>query len=223
MNVRLLISAAVKLFCGLACIALMLFLPAGTMDFPNAWLLLGVLFVPMLLAGLILWIKQPELLRKRLDSREKQDEQKLVVLLSLLMFVFSFVVAGLDFRLGWSKLPAWLNSAAAVVFLAGYGMYGEVLRENAFLSRTIQVQSGQRVVDTGLYGLVRHPMYTATILMFLSMPLVLGSIPAFVILLCYPLLIARRIANEEAVLKAGLEGYIAYTEKVKYRLLPFIW
>ena len=223
MNAKLLISGLVKLFCGLACMGLLIFLPAGTIRYPGAWLLIAILFVPMLTAGVIMWIKSPELLQKRLNIRERQKEQKEVISLSLLMFVAGFIVAGLDFHFGWSSMFGWINFAAAVLFLLGYLLYGEVLRENAWLSRTIEVQEHQQVVSTGLYGVVRHPMYAASILMFLAMPLVLGSLWAFIIFLIYPMLMVMRIKNEEEVLREGLAGYGEYTEKVRYRLIPFIW
>ncbi|WP_086347997.1 methyltransferase family protein [Candidatus Enterococcus clewellii] len=223
MNRKLLLQTLIKFLLGLAVISLLLFLPAGTIYFWNAWLLIGVLFIPMLLLGIVLWIKAPELLAKRLNTKEKQTEQKQVVSLSLLMFVTGFIIAGLDYRFGWSPLPLWLIILAAVLLLAAYGMYAEVMRENMYLSRTIEVQENQQVIDTGLYGIVRHPMYTATIILFLAMPLVLGSVPAFLIFLLYPLLVVKRIRNEEQVLEQDLPGYAQYKQKVRYRLLPFIW
>lgn len=223
MKSKLLISAVTKLLAGLVIIGLLLFPAAGTLHWPGAWLLLAILFVPMLIAGAVLLVKSPELLQKRLNSKEKESSQKLVVLLSLLMFIGGFIAAGLDFRFGWAGMFGWLNIAAAILFLLGYALYAEVLRENVYLSRTIEVQENQKVIDSGLYGIVRHPMYSATILMFLSMPLVLGSLWAFAIFFIYPVLIIVRIKNEEAVLKAGLKGYTDYMNKVKYRLIPFIW
>lgn len=203
--------------------AILLLLPAGTVCYPGAWLLMTILFVPMFFAGLVMWRKTPALLESRLRAKEQQGAQKRVIGLSGLMFLAGFVSAGLDFRWNWTTVPRWVTVAAAVVFLAGYLLFAEVLRENAYLSRVIEVQKGQTVVDTGLYGVIRHPMYSATLLMFLTMPLVLGSWVSFVIFLVYPALIIQRIGNEEVVLKAQLDGYTAYCKKVKYRLLPFIW
>ena len=212
-----------KFFSGLALVGLLLFLPAGSFAYWQGWLLIGLLFVPMFAAGLVMMAKNPELLRKRLNAREQQGEQRQVVALSGLMFLASFVLAGLNYRFGWLALPRAAVWAAAAVFLLGYGLYAEVLRENAYLSRTIEVQENQKVVDTGLYGLVRHPMYAATILLFLSMPLILGSPLSFVVMLLYLPIIAKRIRNEEAVLEQGLEGYADYKKRVKYRLFPGIW
>jgi len=220
---KLLAQAVLKFLLGLALTGLLLFVPAGSFHYPNGWLLSAVLFIPMFVAGLIMWKKSPSLLQKRLKAKEKEGPQKKVVSASALMFVAGFVVAGLDFRFGWSHLPNWLVAAAAVVFLCAYGLYAEVLRENAYLSRTIEVQAGQKVVDTGLYAIVRHPMYSAVILLFLSMPLVLGSVWAFLIFLPFPALLAARIKNEEAVLLAGLEGYREYTQRVRWKLIPYIW
>lgn len=216
-------SAGIKLLMGLVLVGLLIFLPAGTMDFFNGWLLVAVLFVPMLIAGVVMVIYSPDLLRKRLNAKEKESEQKSVVALSGIMFVVAFVVAGLNYRYEWMVMPVWAVWSAAVLFLFSYLVYAEVLRENAYLSRTIEVQEGQRVIDTGLYGIVRHPMYSATVLLFLSMPLVLGSLPSFVIMLVYIPLIVKRIKNEETVLLDGLDGYDAYCKKVKYRLLPLVW
>ena len=215
--------AMVKFLSGLLLVGTLLFLPAGTWDYWQAWLLIGILFVPMFLAGLVLMKKNPELLRKRLNAKEEQAEQKTVIALSGLMFLAVFVLAGLNRRFGWCLLPDWAVWAAAAVFLLAYALYAEVLRENAYLSRTIEVQEGQKVVDTGLYGIVRHPMYAVTLLLFLSMPLVLGSPLAFAVLLFYIPLIVKRIKNEEAVLAEGLEGYADYMKKVKSRLIPGIW
>jgi protein-S-isoprenylcysteine O-methyltransferase Ste14 len=222
-NFGLMASASIKLLMGLVLVGLLIFLPAGTMDFFNGWLLVAVLFVPMLIAGVVMVICSPDLLRKRLNAKEKESEQKSVVALSGIMFVVAFVVAGLNYRYEWMVMPVWAVWSAAVLFLFSYLMYAEVLRENAYLSRTIEVQEGQRVIDTGLYGIVRHPMYLATVLLFLSMPLVLGSLPSFVIMLVYIPLIVKRIKNEETVLLDGLDGYDAYCKKVKYRLLPLVW
>lgn len=202
---------------------LVLFLPAGTIYYPNAWLFMALLFIPMLILGVILFCKEPELLKKRLNSKEKETTQIGVVLLSLVMFVGSFVLAGLDFRYGWSEIPSGVVIVAAVLQLAGYGLYGEVMRENAYLSRTVEVQENQKVIDTGLYGIIRHPMYTATILLFMAMPIVLGSWIAFFVMLVYPIIIIFRIGNEEKVLEQGLEGYCEYKQRVRYRLIPFIW
>jgi len=220
---ELFIQAILKFTLGLVLIGALLFLPAGTFAWTEAWLFLGILFVPMFVAGIVMMMKNPELLKKRLNAKEKQQEQNLVVKLSGLMFLAGFIVAGLDFRFSWLVLPDWVSYVAAGVFLLAYVLYAEVLRENTYLSRTIEVQENQKVIDTGLYGIVRHPMYSATILLFLAMPLVLGSVISFVIFLAYPVIIAKRIRNEEEVLEEGLEGYAEYKKKVKYRMLPFIW
>jgi len=220
---KLLISALTKFIAGLVLVGLLLFLPAGSFSWPGGWRFVLLLFVPMLFFGLILYLKAPELLKKRLDAKEKQTEQKGVVAASALVFVAAFILAGLDYRFGWTSVPLWLIAVASVLMLLGYGLYMEVMRENAWLSRTVEVQQGQQLVSTGLYGLVRHPMYTATILLFLSMPLVLGSWISFVLLLFYPLVIIFRIKGEEEQLKKELAGYAEYTTKVRYRLLPFIW
>ncbi len=216
-------SAGIKLLMGLVLVGLLIFLPAGTIHFFNGWLLVALLFVPMFIAGVVMVLRSPALLRKRLNAKEKEREQKSVVALSGIMFVAAFVVAGLNFRYAWMVMPSWVVWCAVVFFLLSYLMYAEVLRENAYLSRTIEVQEGQRVIDTGLYGIVRHPMYTATILLFLSMPLVLGSLPSFVIMLAYIPLIVKRIRNEENVLREGLDGYDEYCRKVRFRLLPYVW
>ena len=220
---KLLISALIKFILGLVLVGLLLFLPAGTLQYPAAWRLLGLLFVPMLLAGIVLFCKKPELLEKRLRSKEKLKEQGLVIKLSGLMFVLGFVLAALDFRFGWLPLPGWVTDSASVTFLLGYLLYAEVLRENAWVSRTVEVHEGQKIVDTGLYGIVRHPMYTSTILLFLSMPLVLGSLISFVVFLPYPLLLVQRIRSEEQLLESELCGYAAYKQRIKYRLIPFVW
>lgn len=220
---KLLLQALTKSVTGFLLIALMLFLPAGTFHFARAWILIAVLFVPMLIMGAFLLIKKPALLQKRLNTKEKENDQKTVVLLSALQFVAMFVLAGLDYRFGWSRFPAWLTLAAVVLFLSAYGLYCEVIRENEFLSRTVEVQENQKVVDTGLYGIVRHPMYFSTILLFWSIPLVLGSWISFLVMLPFPLTLVKRIKNEEEVLAQGLSGYKAYMQKVKYRILPFIW
>ena len=222
-QIKLFASAIVKFFMGAVLVGLLLFMPAGTIHYSCGWLLMAVLFVPMFIAGLVMLFRSPELLKKRLDAKEKETEQKSVVALSALMFIATFVVAGLNFRYSWIVMPSWMVWSAVAVFLLSYIMYAEVLRENAYLSRTIEVQDGQKVVDTGLYGIVRHPMYSATVLLFLSMPLVLGSLPSFVIMLAYIPLIAKRIRNEEAILLEGLNGYADYCSRVKYKIIPFIW
>lgn len=223
MKHNLLIQAAAKYAAGFITIALLLFLPAGTYRYWNAWLYLAVQFIPMLLIGILLFIKAPELLAKRMQAQEKETEQKKVVLFSAILYAAGFILMGFDFRYGWSRLPAWLSVAAAVIFLLGYGLYAEVIRENQYLSRTVEIQQGQKVIDTGVYGVVRHPMYTATLLLFLAIPLICGSAYAFLLFCCYPFLLVKRIRNEETVLSAELEGYRAYTEKVRFRLIPFIW
>ena len=223
MDRALLRDAMIKLLSGVLIMGLLLFLPAGTLSWPQAWLLLGVLFIPMTAAGFLMYFKAPDLLRRRLKAKEEQSEQKTVIMLSGLMFVAAFVAAGLSFRFGWLQLPLWLSIAAALLFLLAYAVFAEVLRENAYLSRTIEVTEGQRVVDTGLYGIVRHPMYSATVLLFLSMPLVLGSLISFLIMLVYIPVIVKRIRNEEQVLGRELEGYDEYMNKVRWRLLPYIW
>ncbi|MBO7658899.1 MAG: isoprenylcysteine carboxylmethyltransferase family protein, partial [Clostridia bacterium] len=208
---------------GLLIVGLLIFLPAGTFAFPQGWLLLGVLFVPMFGAGIVMMVKNPVLLKKRLNAKEKQGEQKAVLALSGLMFIAAFVVAGLNFRFQWFVLPMWVSVVAAVVFLGGYVLYAEVLRENVYLSRTVEVQENQKVIDTGLYGVVRHPMYMSTLVLFLSMPLVLGSLFSLAIMLGYIPIIALRIKNEEKVLEEGLEGYTEYKKKVRKKVIPFVW
>lgn len=223
MDTKLFSQAIVKFLSGLLIVGLLLFLPAGTFAFRQAWLLMGILFIPMFIAGLIMLKRSPELLRKRLSTKEEQPEQKAVIALSGLMFLAAFLVAGLNFRFGWIVIPAWVSYAAAAVFLIAYALYAEVLRENVWLSRTVEVQEDQKVIDTGLYGLVRHPMYMSTLLLFLSMPLVLGSVISFGIMLAYIPIIAKRIRNEEQVLESGLEGYTDYKKRVKYKVIPFVW
>ena len=223
MTCKLFFQALTKFVLGLLLIGLLLFLPAGTFCFWQAWLFIGVLFVPMFVAGIILMIRQPELLRKRLDAKEQQQEQKRVVALSGLMFIAVFVVAGLNRRFGWYLLPDRAVYVATFVFLAAYAMYAEVMRENVWLSRTVEVQENQQVVSTGLYGIVRHPMYAATLLLFLSMPLVLASLWSFVFMLFYIPIIALRIRNEEQVLERELKGYAEYKQRVRYKVIPFIW
>lgn len=223
MTKKLFFQAISKFVFGLILIAFLLFLPAGTLKYWNGWLFIGILFIPMLIAGIVMMIRSPELLKKRLDSKEEEKEQKTVIALSGIIFLAAFVVAGLNFRFGWIVLPRWVVYAAAVIFLAAYLMYAEVLRENVYLSRTVEVQENQKVIDTGLYGIVRHPMYSATLVLFLSMGLVLGSPISFVILLSYIPLIAKRMKNEEEVLLQGLKGYEEYRRKVKYKIIPLIW
>ena len=220
---KLLISAITKMIFGIALIGAMLFLPAWTWSYFGAWLFIGVLFVPMMLTGLVLFIKAPDLLKKRLDFKEKEKTQVGGIALSGLMFPVAFILSALDFRFAWSYVPIWLSITSAVLFLVGYALYAEVLRENAYLARTVEVQQGQKVIDTGLYGIVRHPMYFATLLMFLPLPLILQSIWGLIPMALYPVLIIVRIINEEKVLSDGLEGYDAYKTRVKYRLIPFIW
>ena len=223
MTAKLFFGAMAKYGLGVMLVGALLFLPAGTLAYWNGWLLMGILFVPMFAAGVVMMVKNPALLKSRLSAKEKQREQDMVVKLSGLMFAAGFVLAGLGFRFGWYSLPMPASLAGAAVFLLAYGLYAEVLRENTYLSRTIRVQQGQKVVDTGLYGIVRHPMYSATLLLFLSMPLVLGSLYALAVFLAYPFIIAVRIKHEETFLERELEGYSAYKAKVKYRLIPFIW
>ncbi|MBR3135456.1 MAG: isoprenylcysteine carboxylmethyltransferase family protein [Clostridia bacterium] len=223
MTKKLFAQAMGKFLMGVLGVGLLIFLPAGTLRFYEGWLLMGVLFVPMFLAGLLLMAKDPDRLRRRLDAREREMTQKRVILLSGLMFLASFLLAGLSFRFGFLRFPRWVSVLGAVLFLLGYGLYALVLKENAYLARTIRVEQGQKLVDTGLYGVVRHPMYAATLLLFLSMPLILGSILSLLVMLAYPILIARRIENEEQVLLRDLPGYGAYRNKVRWRLVPFIW
>lgn len=223
MESKLFLQAIVKFFSGLLVVGVLLFLPAGTFGYWQAWLLIGILFVPMFVAGLIMMKKSPDLLRKRLNSKEEETEQKTVIALSGLMFMAAFIVAGLNFRFRWVVLPAWVSYAASVVFLLAYALYAEVLRENVYLSRTVEVQENQKVIDTGLYGIVRHPMYMSTLFLFLSTPLVGGSVISFVIMLLYIPIIAKRIRNEEQVLEGGLEGYTEYKQRVRYKVIPFVW
>ena len=223
MNKKLFWSAIAKFSLGLDLVGALIFLPAGSLRFAAGWRLMAILFVPMFLAGIVMMIKNPDLLRSRLEAKEKRQEQSVVIKLSGLMFLAGFVVAGLDYRFGWLTLPKGVVIGAVIAFVVAYVLYAEVLRENTYLSRTIKVQEGQKVVDTGLYGVVRHPMYSATLILFLSMPLVLGSVFAFLIFLLYPLIIAKRIRDEEEFLEKELDGYIEYKQKVKYRLIPFIW
>ena len=223
MTKQLLIQAIFKTGSGAILMGLLLFLPAGTVHYWNAWLLLAILFLPMLVVGIVLMRKAPDLLRKRLNTKETESDQITVIIGSSAMFVSGFILAGLDFRFGWLPLPRWVSIAAAVVFLIAYALYVEVLRENAYLSRTVEIQENQKVIDTGLYGIVRHPLYSVTLLLFLSIPLVLGSLISLVVFLFYPFLIAKRIRNEEQVLEDGLAGYSEYKTRVKYRMIPFLW
>ena len=219
----LLYQAILKFVLGVVIIGILIFLPAGTFDYWNAWLFMGILFIPMFFAGIVMMIKNPELLKKRLNAKEEQPEQSLVIKLSGLMFILGFVIAGLNFRFKWIMLSDWVSWVGAVIFLFSYLLYAEVLRENTYLSRTIEVRNGQKVIDIGLYGVVRHPMYAVTVFLFLSMPLILCSIISFAIFLAYPVIIAKRIRNEEAVLEKDLDGYIEYKKKVRYKIIPFLW
>ena len=223
MDRKVLIQAIVKFLLGAVLLGVLLFVPAGTLAWRQGWLLMRILFVLMLCVGLVMMKKNPELLAKRLNAKEEQQEQKDVVRYSGLMFLAAFILAGLNFRFKWIVLPDWISWVAAVIFLLAYGLYAEVMKENTYLSRTIEVQEDQKVVDTGLYGIVRHPMYMSTLFLFLAMPLVLGSVISFLIMLLYIPLIAKRIRNEEQVLEEGLEGYKEYKQKVKYKVIPFIW
>lgn len=223
MTITVFVAAIAKFLLGVVLVGLLIFLPAGTLSFFNGWLFMGILFVPMFFAGMVMMFKNPDLLKSRLNAKEKQREQNVVVKLSGLMFLAGFIVAGLGIRFGWYTLPKGVVFGAAAVFLMAYILYAEVLRENTYLSRTVEVQENQKVIDTGLYGIVRHPMYSATLLLFLSMPLVLGSVYSFLIFLAYPFIIAKRIKHEEVFLEEKLDGYREYKQKVKYRLIPFIW
>lgn len=220
---KLLIEALIKFTCGLLMVGALIFLPAGTLAYTRGWLLVCLLFVPMLIAGFVMLAKSPALLKKRLDAKEKQGTQKGIVAFSGLMFIAGFVVAGLDFRFGWSAMPTWVVITASVLFLGAYALYAQVMRENAYLSRTIKVEAGQTVVDTGMYGIIRHPMYAVTILLFLMIPLVLGSWYALIAFAFYPAIIVVRLKDEEDLLSKELPGYIEYKQKVKYRIMPFIW
>ena len=220
---KLIISAIIKYIIGVGAVGALLFLPAWTLNYPNGWLFMGLLFIPMLIMGIVMALRAPGLLEKRLNNKEKEKTQQGVVAISGLIFPAGFVLSALDFRYGWSDVPSWCVIAASVLFLIGYGLYAEVMRENAYLSRTVEVQQGQKVIDTGLSGVIRHPMYLATMLMFLPLPLILGSFWGLLPFALYPAVAIIRILNEEKVLREGLEGYIEYTKKVKYRLIPFIW
>ena len=223
MSYKLFFQAITKFLIGALLVGALIFVPAGSIKFLNGWIFMVVLFIPMFIFGIYLMFKNPDLLKRRLNAKEKEGEQKTVIALSGLMFMAGFVIAGLNYRFGWVVLPNIVTIVASIVFVISYILYAEVLRENAFLLRTIEVEKGQKVVDTGMYGIVRHPMYIVTILLFLSIPLILGSIISFVIFLMYPFIIIKRIKNEEKVLERDLEGYIEYEKKVKYRLIPFIW
>ena len=223
MNVKLFFNAISKFLLGIILVGILIFLPAGTFNYFNGWLFMAILFIPMLFAGIIMMIKNPKLLKSRLNAKEKQKEQGIVIKLSGLMFIVGFVLAGLDFRFKWIVLPPIVSYISSFVFILAYLLWAEVLKENTYLSRTIKVEEGQKVIDTGLYGIVRHPMYTATIILFLSMPLVLGSIISFFVFIFYPVLIIFRILYEEKLLEKELKGYAEYKQKVKYRILPFIW
>ena len=220
---KLLIEALTKFFCGLLLVGLLIFLPAGTLQYTYGWCFIALLFAPMLIAGFVMLFKSPDFLKKRLDAKEKQATQKGVIALSGLMFIAGFAVAGLDFRFGWSEMPVWVVVTASALFLVAYALYAEVMRENAYLSRTIKVEEGQTVVDTGLYGVVRHPMYAVTILLFLMIPLALGSWYAMIAFAFYPAIIIVRLKDEEELLTRELPGYAEYKEKVKYRIIPFVW
>ena len=223
MNKKLFFQAITKYIMGLIVVGCLIFIPANSLEYWNGWLLIGLLFIPMFIAGIILMIKNPELLQKRLNAKEKENEQKWILLFSGLMFIAGFILAGLNYRNEWIELPNVVIIISSILFIIAYILYAEVLRENTYLSRTIEVQNNQKVIDTGLYGIVRHPMYAATILLFLTMPLVLGSIFSFLIFLIYPIIIAKRIKNEEAVLEKDLKGYADYKKKVRYKLIPFVW
>ena len=223
MDKKLFIQAMTKFISGLLLVSILLFLPAGTLAFPQAWLLIAALFLPMALAGAVMMRWSPDLLRKRLNMKEEQEEQKGVILLSGLMFLAAFILAGLNYRFQWFMLPLWISYVAAAIFLMGYLLFAEVLHENAYLSRTVEIQENQKVIDTGLYAIVRHPMYMSTLILFLAMPLILGSPLSFIIMLLYIPIIGVRMKNEEKVLEEGLEGYIEYKNRVRYRVIPFIW
>ena len=223
MTKELFIQAIIKFVFGVILVGVLVFAPAGTLSFWNGWLFMGILFVPMFGAGIVMMFKNPYLLKKRLDAKEKRGEQSMVIKLSGLMFLTGFIVAGLNYRFGWHTLPKTVSIGAAVAFLIAYLIYAEVLRENTYLSRTVEVQENQKVISTGLYGIVRHPMYSATLLLFMVMPLVLGSVISFIIFLAYPIIISKRIKDEEELLSEELEGYAEYKKKVKYRLIPFVW
>ena len=223
MNIKLFIQAIIKYIFGVLIVGSLLFIPANSFAYWNGWLFMGLLFIPMFVAGIILMIKNPELLRKRLNAKEKESEQKQVILFSAVMFLLGFIIAGLNYRYKWIELPNSVTIISSILFVIAYILYAEVLRENTYLSRTIEVQENQKVIDTGLYGIVRHPMYAATILLFLTIPLVLGSFISFIIFLIYPFIIGKRIKNEEKILEKNLKGYTEYKKKVKYKVIPFVW
>lgn len=221
MNIK--VQALIKFLSGLIMVILLIFVPAGTLHYINGWILTGILFIPMLIMGIIMSVKNPELLEKRLNAKEKDSGQKNIIRFSGIIFLAGFIVAGLNYRFKWLIVPQWTVIISSIVFLLSYAMYAEVLRENTYLSRTVEIQENQKIIDTGLYGIIRHPMYTATIFMFLSIPMVLGSVHSFVIFLLYPVIIVMRLSNEEKFLENNLDGYSQYKDKVKYRLIPFIW
>jgi len=223
MKLKLLMQTIFKFVFGIVFFGALLFWPAGTLNFYNAWLFMGLLFIPMFILGIVLFVKNPELLEKRIKGKEKENTQKIVVLLTLIMFIAGFVVAGFDFKYGWTTLPNWAVIIGSIILVVSYAVYAEVMRENTYLSRNVEVQENQKVIDTGLYGIVRHPMYMATTFLFMSFPIVLGSLISFIIFLPLPILLAKRIKNEEEVLEKGLEGYKEYKQKVKYKMIPFIW
>lgn len=223
MDIKLFLQAIIKYVFGVLIVGGLLFIPANSFDYWNGWLFMGLLFIPMFIAGIILMIKNPELLRKRLNAKEQENEQKWVLLFSGLMFIAGFIIAGLNYRYRWIEMPNVVTIISSILFIIAYILYAEVLRENTYLSRTIEVQENQKVIDTGLYGIVRHPMYAVTILLFLTIPLVLGSIISFIIFLIYPIIIGKRIKNEEKVLEKDLKGYTEYKKKVKYKVIPFVW
>lgn len=223
MNIKLFLEALIKYFFGVIIVGALIFIPAGTIQYVNGWIFMGILFIPMFIAGIVMMIKSPDLLKRRLNAKEKESEQKEVLAFSGLMFIAGFVIAGLNYRYSWIVLPQCVTIIASVIFLIAYILYAEVLRENQTLLRTIEVEENQKVVDKGLYGIVRHPMYAVTLLLFLSMPLILGSIISFGIFLAYPFIIAKRIKNEEEVLEKDLKGYVEYKKKVKYKMIPFVW
>lgn len=223
MDIRLFFQAIIEFLLGVLVIGLLLFIPANTIHYWNGWLFMGLLFIPMFIAGIILMMKNPELLRKRLNAKEKENEQKQVIAVSGLMFLLGFIIAGLNYKYNWIVIPNIVVIISSILFILAYILYVEVLRENTYLSRTIEIQENQKVIDTGLYGIVRHPMYAVTIFLFLTMPLILGSVMSFVIFLVYPIIISKRIKNEEKVLEKELLGYTEYKKKVKYKVIPFIW
>jgi protein-S-isoprenylcysteine O-methyltransferase Ste14 len=223
MNIKLLIESILKFILGVILVGLLIFIPANTINYWNGWLFMGILFIPMFIAGIVMMIKSPELLKKRLDAKENENEQKEVIALSGLMFILGFIIAGMNYRFNWLELPNIIVIISTIIFIISYILYAEVLRENIYLSRSIKVEKNQKVIDTGLYGIIRHPMYAVTIFLFLSIPLILGSIISFLIFLVYPFIIAKRINNEEQILEKELNGYKEYKNKVKYKMIPFIW